>query len=109
MSRLLILLYGVFAYFVGVAGLVAIIVTLAGFMPWGFLSWTPILAVDPLLWNLILVALWGAIHTLMARKGFKQAICKLIPTAAERPTYVLIAGITSVGLVGYWQSVKGRG
>ena len=36
MSRLLILLYGVFAYFVGVAGLVATIVTLAGFMPWGF-------------------------------------------------------------------------
>lgn len=108
MSRLLILLYGVVSYFIGVAGLVAIIVTLAGFMPWGFLNSSAQSALPPLLWNLCLVAVWGFIHTVMARQGFKDFICKLVPTAAERSTYVLIAGLSSIALVGYWQDVPGQ-
>lgn len=108
MARLLILVYGVVSYLIGVAGLVAIIVTLAGLMPWGFLLESPSSASQPIIWNLALVFLWGLIHTGMARQGFKDVLCKLIPEPAERSTYVLIAGITSVALVGYWQQIPGQ-
>ncbi|MEM7358360.1 MAG: methyltransferase [Pseudomonadota bacterium] len=108
MARLLILLYGVVSYLIGVAGLVAIIVTLAGFMPWGFLLDSPSSATSPIIWNAGLVFLWGLIHTGMARQGFKDVLCKVVPEPAERSTYVLIAGITSVALVGYWQYIPGQ-
>lgn len=108
MTRTLILLYGIAAYFVGVAGLACIIAALAGFVSYGF--WLN--EADPLIpviaWNLLLVAIWGVIHTLMARPGFKAVLTKFIPEAAERATYVLVAGITSVCLIGLWQSVPGQ-
>jgi protein-S-isoprenylcysteine O-methyltransferase Ste14 len=104
-GRILVLVYGVVSYFIGVAGLACIIVALAKLIPFGFLvsgqSGTPIL------WNLALVAAWGIIHTTMARDRFKRLITSLIPTAAERPTYVLVAGITSILLIGFWQIVPG--
>lgn len=108
MSRILVLLYGLASYLIGVAGLVAIIATLGGFMPWGFMWQTSQTATSPLIWNVGLLALWGIIHTGMARQGFKNVITRVIPNAAERPTYVLIAGLTSVLLVGYWCEVPGQ-
>jgi len=105
MSRTLVLVYGVLSYFIGVAGLLCIIATLAKLMPFGFLNASP--TALPILWNVVLVVLWGLIHTVMARDQFKSLITKFIPNAAERPTYVLLAGITSILLVGLWQHVPG--
>jgi protein-S-isoprenylcysteine O-methyltransferase Ste14 len=93
---------------VGVAGLLAIIVTLAGLMPWGFLRNTASVSVYPVLWDAGLVFIWGVIHTGMARQGFKNWLCSFLPAAAERATYVLIAGLTSIALVGYWQTIPGQ-
>lgn len=107
MFRSLILLYGMISYFLGVAGLVCIIGALAGFIPYGFLADDGAIPVNPIVWNLALVAVWGFIHTVMARPKFKTAITKVIPQAAERSTYILVAGLTSIGLIGYWQSVSG--
>ena len=107
MSRLIVLLYGVVSYFIGVLGLAAIIVVLAGFMPWGFLHEGDYGASQPILWNLFLILIWSVIHTGMARPSFKAIITKIIPNAAERPTYVLLAGLTSIALVGYWAIVPG--
>ena len=104
-SRTLVLIYGIFSYVVGVAGLAAIVAVLAHVMPVGFLG--PEQTGFPILSNLVLVALWGAIHSVMARDWFKALISRLIPEPAERPTYVLVAGITSVLLVGYWQTIPG--
>lgn len=106
--RILIFLYGVVSYLVGVAGLLAIIVTLAGFMRWGFLLESSNTSNNPILWDITLVAVWGIIHTGMARQSFKDVITKIVPAAAERPTYVLVAGITSIALVGLWQLVPGQ-
>ncbi len=53
--RILVLLYGVASYVLGVAGLLAIIVTLAGFMPWGFLNPPVSSGVSAVLWNVGLV------------------------------------------------------
>lgn len=108
MARLLVLLYGVVSYLIGVLGLVAIIVVLAGLMPWGFLSEDAYGASQPIIWNSILVLIWGVVHTGMARPSFKAIITKLIPEPAERPTYVLVAGLTSVALVGFWAIVPGQ-
>ncbi|MDA7738009.1 NnrU family protein [bacterium] len=107
MSKVIMVLYGGVAYFIGVVGLVSIIVVLAGLMPWGFLSLANMDMSSAIAWNIALVAVWGIIHSVMARPSFKQKLTQFIPEPAERPTYVLIAGITSVALVGYWQPIEG--
>lgn len=107
MSKLLILVYGILSYFLGVAGLACIIGALAGFIPFGFLTHEVIIAINPLVWNLALVAVWGFIHTLTARPAFKAALTKIIPQAAERSTYILVSGLTSVALIGFWRSIEG--
>ena len=108
MNRTIVLLYGLVAYFIGVAGLAAIVVTLAGLMPWGFMLQGAECPVSPIIVNISLISVWGFIHTCMARRGFKDAVTKIIPRAAERPTYVLVAGITSIALVGFWHQVPGQ-
>ena len=108
MSRTLILIYGIIAYFIGVAGILSIIAVLAKLMPFGYLWTGEAISINPILWNLGLVALWGFIHTIMARPKFKQNLTKIIPEPAERSTYVLVAGITSLLLTGYWMAVPGQ-
>ncbi|GHA95375.1 membrane protein [Algimonas arctica] len=107
MSKFLILFYGVAAYFIGVAGLLCIIAALAGFIPYGFFLSDPVVAINPIVWNLVLVSLWGFIHTVMARPGFKTIFTRVIPASAERSTYVLVAGVTSIGLIGFWLNATG--
>jgi len=83
-------------------------VALAGVIPYGFWLDGQAFWISPVLWNLLLVAIWGSIHTVMARPRFKTVLTKFIPEAAERATYILVAGITSVALIGYWQQVPGQ-
>jgi protein-S-isoprenylcysteine O-methyltransferase Ste14 len=106
--KMLVLLYGVVSYFIGVAGLACIILVLAGFIPYGFLAGEAALPLPPILGYVILVALWGVIHTGMARPGFKAKLTKISPEPAERATYVLMAGVTSIVMMGYWQIVPGQ-
>jgi protein-S-isoprenylcysteine O-methyltransferase Ste14 len=105
LSRIIVLLYGLMSYVVGVAGPVSIILALAKFIPFGFLNDQD--TAFPVLWNLVLVLLWGLSHSIMARKSFKAWIVKIIPVAAERSTYVLVAGVASILLIGLWQTVPG--
>ena len=93
-NRILILVYGLVCYLVGVAGLVAIIAALATLLPFGFLIGAP--GAHPVVWNVVLVAIWGLIHTAMARGAFKERLTRIVPEPAERATYVLVAGITSI-------------
>jgi len=107
MSKILILIYGVLSYFIGVIGLVCIIAALAKWIPFGFHA-GELGAGSPILWNLLLVAIWGVVHSVMARPGFKKILTRIIPEPAERSTYVLIAGLTSFLLIAYWQNVPGH-
>jgi flagellar biosynthesis protein FlhB len=100
LGRLLVLIYGVISYFLGVIGLVAIIALASGLIPLGYLFSTD--AVSPVVINFVLVAIWGLVHSYMARDSFKVALTRFIPEPAERPTYILMAGITSVLMVGLW-------
>jgi protein-S-isoprenylcysteine O-methyltransferase Ste14 len=108
MSKSLVLAYGIISYFIGVAGLVSIIAVLAGFMPFGFLWGDQTIGFNAVLWNASLVTVWGVVHSIMARPSFKTALIKLIPEPAERPTYILVAGLTSIILTGYWMIVPGQ-
>ena len=84
MSKVIMVLYGGVAYFIGVVGLVSIIVVLAGLMPWGFLSLANMDMSSAIAWNIALVAVWGIIHSVMARPSFKQKLTQFIPEPAER-------------------------
>ncbi len=108
MQKSIVLLYGIVCYFIGVIGLVSIIAVLAQIVPFGYLWGEGGPSVQPIAWNVLLVAVWGLIHSGMARPGFKAVITKMIPTAAERATYVLVSGVTSIALTGYWMEVPGQ-
>jgi protein-S-isoprenylcysteine O-methyltransferase Ste14 len=44
-------------------------------------------------------------HTVMARSGFKRQLTRLIPAAAERSTYVLVASLLLFAQFAWWQPV----
>ena len=107
MSRTIILIYGVLSYFIGVAGLLSIIAVLGRFVPYGYLWGGETIAVNAIAWNFALVAIWGFFHSYMARPSFKAKLTKFIPEPADRPTYVLVAGITSLLMTGLWINIPG--
>lgn len=108
MTRTLILIYGVVSYLIGVLGLVAIIASMGQVLPFGYLWGDASLPVPAIVWNVILIAAWGIIHSGMARPSFKSALTKIIPVAAERATYILASGVTSIVLTGYWMAMPGQ-
>jgi methanethiol S-methyltransferase len=107
MKRALFLIYGGVCY----ALFLAVYAWLAAFVGNLFLPWTidrraggwPLaaaLAVD-----LALVALFCVQHSLMARRGFKQAAARVIPQPIERSTYVLASCVVVVVLMLCWQPI----
>jgi protein-S-isoprenylcysteine O-methyltransferase Ste14 len=103
-----ILVYGLTSYLIGVIGLVCIIGALAGFVPFGFLGYENAVLQNPWLLNFTLVAIWGFIHSLTARTGYKKLLTRVVPEPAERSTYILISGLTSAALIGFWQPIPGH-
>jgi len=57
--------------------------------------------------DLLLIALFGMQHSLMARPAFKSSWTKLVPTSVERSTYVLAASAMLAILLGYWHPISG--
>ena len=104
-NRSAALAYGLVSYAIGVVGLACIVLSLARWIPFGFLHAGQYSR--PVLWDLMLVALWGLSHSGMARSGFKRWITRFIPEPTERSTYVLVSGVVSVLLVGLWREVPG--
>ena len=106
--NLLLALYALGAYGIGMLSLVA----LMGFL----LNLTPFAAIDtgtspdPLaavFVNLALLAGYFCLHSVMARPGFKQRWTRIIPPALERSTYILVAGATLLALMALWQPLPG--
>lgn len=57
--------------------------------------------------DLLLIALFGMQHSLMARPTFKESWTKLVPTSVERSTYVLAASVMLAIMMGYWHTIPG--
>jgi protein-S-isoprenylcysteine O-methyltransferase Ste14 len=55
--------------------------------------------------NLGLLSLFAIQHSVMARPAFKRAWTKIVPEAAERPTYVLASTLALALLFACWQPI----
>lgn len=104
-----ILLYGIFSYVVGMAGLVWFLLYVGGwdFLPQHINSKAADVWLPAVLINFALVVLFSIQHSVMARPWFKKAMEKAIPPAAERSGYVLVSGILMALFCLFWQPVPG--
>src|SRR5512140_3351555 len=74
------------------------------------LGWVPGRApggVGALVLDLGLVALFGATHSLMARRGFKRLLTHLVAPEAERSLFVLVASVQLALLTFAWRPLRG--
>jgi protein-S-isoprenylcysteine O-methyltransferase Ste14 len=60
-----------------------------------------------LIGNLLLIALFGVQHSVMARQGFKRAWTRIVPEPAERSVYVLAASAVLIILFLFWRPIDG--
>jgi protein-S-isoprenylcysteine O-methyltransferase Ste14 len=55
--------------------------------------------------DVALIALFGIQHSVMARQGFKRSWTKIVPHAAERSVYVLMASLSLIILFLFWHPI----
>jgi len=106
-ARVGMLAYGVFAYAIGLSGLMWLILTCLGIVPQGFGLVETSSPGAAIALNLSLVALFGIQHVIMARPAFKERWTKIISPAAERSTFTLIAGVLMASAMAFWQPLAG--
>ncbi len=102
-KRTAVLAYGIGSYAIGVAALVAWILTMLGVLhfsggPIGELSPGPALALD-----LALLVAFAVQHSVMARPTWKARWLRVVGPALERPTYVLATGLVLLPVLWLWQ------
>ena len=109
MSRLLIFIYGIVSYVIGLGGLFYFMMFMGSwdFLPVHIDSGTPGPIGPAIAINLALIAIFGLQHTPMARSAFKNVWTTVIPKAAERSTYVLLSGILMFAICIFWQTLNG--
>jgi protein-S-isoprenylcysteine O-methyltransferase Ste14 len=107
MRGLLSFLYGLAAYvacvaallyFIGFSGnlLVPKSVDVGGSAPWA----------EALRTDLLLLALFGVQHSVMARRGFKRWWLRVVPAAVERSTYVVATCVVLALMFRFWVPIE---
>jgi protein-S-isoprenylcysteine O-methyltransferase Ste14 len=108
MKRTAILLYGLAGYLLGVAALLYLIAFLFNLVvPWTIDTGAPASPFTAALVDLGLIALFGLQHSIMARRGFKSWLTRVVPPAAERSTYMLATALVTFTLCLAWQALPG--
>lgn len=108
MGRIISFLYGVLAH----AGFLAVFLYLIGFLadfgvPKSIDSGETGPFGQALLVNVLLLAIFGIQHSVMARQGFKDLWTKIVPSHIERSTYVWISNLLMVLLFWQWRPMPG--
>ncbi len=106
MIRVLVLLYGLLAYFVALAAILYLI----GFMgehyvPKSINSGVPIPLNQALIINSMLIGCFILQHSIMARERFKLWFVNKLPAPLERSTFVLVSSLLMFLLLWQWQSM----
>ncbi len=104
MKRLLVLMYGLFAYTVGMGSLVCLMGWLGNFLVPRPVDSEPTMSLGvAALINAALFAVFAIQHSVMARPAFKDWWTRFVPRSIERSTYVLLSGLAMMLIVGFWQ------
>lgn len=107
--KIIVFLYGIVSYALGVAALVYLICFLSNMIVPRTIDSPPAGAIAPAaLIDLVLVGLFAFQHSLMARPGFKQLWTRVVPQPAERSTYVLSTGLVLALLFWQWRPIAGE-
>lgn len=106
-SSIALLAYGAMSYLIGVTGLGALILGMAGLIPMGQIIPLTNNSLVAFLSNAVLTTLFGLQHSVMARPIFKSMMRRMMPEATERSTYVLASGLVTLLVVTLWQPLQG--
>ena len=107
MMRALAFSYGVLAYLL----FLAVILYTVGFvanlpaLPKTIDSGAPGGMAASIAIDLVLLAIFGLQHSVMARQGFKAMWTRIVPHAIERSTYVLFANLAVILLLWQWRPI----
>jgi protein-S-isoprenylcysteine O-methyltransferase Ste14 len=106
MRRWLFFAYGVFSHLL----FLAVYAYMAGFVgnlfvPKSIDSPADASIASALVINLLLLALFGVQHSVMARPAFKRVWTRIVPEPIERATYVLVANIVTIVLMWQWRAI----
>ena len=108
MSRVMFLLYGVASYAIALAAFLYSMGFIVGFQTPTMLDGVPDRPIgQALLIDLALLAAFALQHSIMARPAFKAWCTRIVPTAAERSTYVLASSIAFGALCFWWAPIGG--
>lgn len=108
MKRLGVFVFGVLAY----TGFLATFLYAIGFLG----NWVVPKSIDgepsvptaqAILVDTLLLGLFAAQHSIMARPAFKRALRRFVPEAAQRSTYVLASSLALAALFAFWQPIGG--
>ena len=105
-GRFIAFLYGLAAYAVFFASFLYAIGFVSGLVVPKTIDTGPALPItEALIVNILLMSLFAAQHSVMARRQFKEWWTQYVPKSVERSTYVLFASLVLVLLFWQWRPI----